>query len=55
MVSSVPCHICHQPVALENARVNEQGKAVHEECYVRSIKIVSSSAKQNPSEPGTAA
>jgi hypothetical protein len=55
MVSSFPCQICHEPVSLEDARINEQGKAVHEECYLRAIKIVPSPAKQNPSEPGTVA
>jgi hypothetical protein len=54
VVNSVPCQLCHQPVSLENARINEHGKAVHEECYLSALKIVPA-PKQNPTEPGTVA
>jgi hypothetical protein len=27
------CRICDQPVQLETTKVDEHGKAVHEECY----------------------
>jgi hypothetical protein len=32
------CQICKKPVVLETARINEHGKAVHEDCYVNSLK-----------------
>jgi hypothetical protein len=54
MATSVLCQLCQQPVLLENARINEVGRAVHEECYVQAIRI----PKQNkpverPKPPGT--
>lgn len=39
MSSTVPCQLCQQPVPLEVARINELGKAVHEECYLQAIKM----------------
>jgi hypothetical protein len=32
------CPLCHQPVALENSKADENGRAVHEECYVANLK-----------------
>ncbi|HEV3512692.1 MAG TPA: hypothetical protein VGS05_13385 [Candidatus Sulfotelmatobacter sp.] len=43
MVSPVICQICKQPVILETARIDERGKAVHEDCYLRAIQ-----AQQRP-------
>jgi hypothetical protein len=40
MVGLVICQICKKPVALETARINEHGKAVHEDCYVNALKRV---------------
>jgi hypothetical protein len=34
------CHICNKPVALELARADEQGRIVHEECYLLKIRSV---------------
>jgi hypothetical protein len=31
------CNICHEPVELETAKTDEDGRAVHEECYVSRI------------------
>jgi|HubBroStandDraft_6_1064221.scaffolds.fasta_scaffold18560_3 hypothetical protein len=32
------CRICHEPVSLKSDTVtDENGKAVHEDCYVREI------------------
>jgi hypothetical protein len=45
MASSVPCQLCQQPVPLENARINELGEAVHEECYLETVRI------NNPGKP----
>ena len=38
MVSPVICQICKKPVILEIARIDEHGKAVHEECYLKTIQ-----------------
>jgi hypothetical protein len=32
------CSICNYPIELTNARADENGKAVHEECYLNKIK-----------------
>lgn len=32
------CPICNEPVQLTTAVTNEDGKAVHEECYVETVK-----------------
>jgi hypothetical protein len=28
------CPICHEPVRLEEAKTDEEGRAIHEDCYV---------------------
>ncbi len=55
MVTSVPCQLCHQPVALEHARINEYGEAVHEECYVKSLKNQKPVVSESSPDPGTMA
>ena len=35
--SSVPCVICSQPVRLESAKTDEQGKPVHGDCYATAL------------------
>jgi len=37
------CSICKKPVALETANTDEDGNAVHEQCYV--LKMVKRSAQ----------
>ena len=32
--SNVTCRVCGQGVALENARTDDDGRAVHEQCYL---------------------
>jgi hypothetical protein len=32
------CSLCHESVELTTAKVDENGKPVHDECYVQSIK-----------------
>jgi hypothetical protein len=32
------CPLCSEPVELETTKTNEDGKAVHEECYYEKIK-----------------
>ena len=55
MVSPVTCQLCQQPVMLETARINEHGKAVHEECYFNALKSAKPPAPQNSGEPNAAA
>jgi len=31
------CAICDKPVELETSKTDEQGRAVHEECYVADL------------------
>lgn len=38
------CPICRQPVSLERCKTDENGRAIHEDCYVR--KICSSIMKE---------
>jgi hypothetical protein len=33
------CAICNEPVELESAKKNEDGKTVHEYCYARRIRL----------------
>jgi len=35
--SEFNCSICNKPVQLETAKVDHNGKAVHAECYARTI------------------
>ena len=32
-----PCAICREPVRLETSKTDEDGHAVHEECYLAKI------------------
>jgi hypothetical protein len=31
------CHLCNLPVFLEPSRVDDRGRPVHEDCYVRDL------------------
>jgi hypothetical protein len=31
------CTICHQPVPVETAKTDGNGRAIHEECYILSV------------------
>ncbi len=33
------CSVCNEPVELETTRSNENGKAIHEECYVLKFRL----------------
>jgi hypothetical protein len=33
------CSICNEPVELETAKTDEDGKAVHEDCYIRRARL----------------
>jgi hypothetical protein len=37
-LSSIPiCSVCHNPIHLEAAKADEDGKPVHEDCYVQRL------------------
>jgi hypothetical protein len=31
------CWICHQPVLLEDCKIDEHGRAMHEKCYLAQL------------------
>jgi hypothetical protein len=33
------CYLCDKPVPLEGSKTDENGKAVHEECYLLKIRL----------------
>jgi len=33
------CSLCRNPVRLDSAKTDENGKAVHEECYVLGLRL----------------
>jgi hypothetical protein len=35
----VLCTLCDDPVQLENCKIDENGKAVHQDCYVAEMRI----------------
>lgn len=37
--SQINCSICNQPVALEIAKTDDFGQAVHEQCYVLKLGV----------------
>jgi hypothetical protein len=37
------CRICDRPVELETAKVDGEGKAIHEECYALKVKLEAAS------------
>jgi len=43
MASEVPftpiCPLCNQPVVLETSKVDEHGRAVHEDCYALKVTL----------------
>jgi hypothetical protein len=36
---SLPCAICKESVNLEESKTDEYGHAVHEDCYVSTVKL----------------
>ncbi len=42
------CSICHEPVPLNDAKTDEDGNAIHEDCYVTRLGIT------NPPEGSSA-
>lgn len=33
------CRICGKPVAVETSKTDEDGKAIHEDCYVLKVRL----------------
>jgi hypothetical protein len=33
------CVFCDMPVSIENAKTNERGQLIHEDCYVESLQM----------------
>ena len=33
------CFVCNQPVWLDNAKTNEDGNAIHEDCYLIKLGV----------------
>jgi hypothetical protein len=42
------CVICNEPVDLRTAKTNNEGQAVHEECYL--MKMKNNPPTENPEE-----
>jgi len=38
-VALTPCILCNNPVPLGSSKTNEDGKAVHEECYLLRMRL----------------
>jgi hypothetical protein len=36
-ITALHCPICSRPVLLTNCKTDEEGRAVHEECYLKKI------------------
>lgn len=46
-INSVCCWICGKDVPLRNCKIDERGRAVHEECYVARMKLEAESLREN--------
>lgn len=46
------CSICNKPVDLENAKIDDEGRAVHSDCYVLSV-IAKDSPGPSPQQPSS--
>jgi hypothetical protein len=47
------CSVCNEPVELRIAKTDEDGKAIHEECYVLRIQLKGPLPHENPSDETT--
>ncbi len=55
MIRAVKCHLCNEPIPLENARTDEHGNAVHQECYVKAIGGAKPLTHEHPPASGGSA
>ena len=44
--SELLCPICDHPIPLEAAKVDESGRAFHEDCYVLKVELKRASGSQ---------
>ena len=47
---SLVCHLCREPLDVTVARTDDEGKAVHSECYARATRKAEASHPPEPSE-----
>jgi hypothetical protein len=45
------CAICEQPVNFEESKTEERGHAVHENCYVWTVQLISREDEKNKCTP----
>lgn len=41
------CLICREPVALESGKIDENGRPIHEECYLLKIELKAATTPQS--------
>ena len=49
---SAVCRICKRPIPLEDCKLDENGKAVHESCYVEAVLRLVANRSKAEQEPG---
>jgi hypothetical protein len=48
MSYELACAICKEPVNLEESKTDEHGRAVHENCYIWTVKKSKDTSKASP-------
>jgi hypothetical protein len=48
-MSDPVCSICNKPIVLETSKTDENGKAVHEDCYIK--RLASGKKQHDPPAP----
>jgi hypothetical protein len=51
IIDKTNCLICSREVSLKECKLDERGRAVHEECYVLHVKKQTQSVPSPPSRP----
>jgi hypothetical protein len=49
--SILHCRMCHKPVAIETAKTDGEGQAIHEDCYLMSVTGKQMAAKDRRAPP----
>lgn len=42
------CPVCNERVELETSKTDEDGQAIHEECYLRKLHLLPPNARPEP-------
>jgi hypothetical protein len=42
------CHLCNEPVEINTAKTDADGKAIHEDCYIKSLNSPPKSSARIP-------